>query len=313
VRLIRFRKIIHGTPQLGVFEEGRTDAPGSTGAAGGIGPVTTFAAAPALADLLALPLDDIREICEKPGGEALRQEEIEPLAPVDGRTEVWAAGVTYERSRAARIADSEESADVYDRVYAAERPELFFKSAAWRVRGPGRAVSIRSDSSVDVPEPELAAVLNCAGDVVGYTICNDMSSRSIEGQNPLYLPQAKIYLGGCALGPWIRPMWEVPDPYSLTIEMTITRDGSVAWEGQSSTSGLRRRIGELAEYLFREEEFPAGAVLSTGTSLVPDLPFTLQPGDEIRIHISQIGELVNRVVRGKAALASASRGQRVHA
>jgi 2-dehydro-3-deoxy-D-arabinonate dehydratase len=275
--------------------------------------VTTFAAAPALADLLALPLDDIREICEKPGGEALRQEEIEPLAPVDGRTEVWAAGVTYERSRAARIAESEESADVYDRVYAAERPELFFKSAAWRVRGPGSAVSVRSDSSVDVPEPELAAVLNCAGDVVGYTICNDMSSRSIEGQNPLYLPQAKIYLGGCALGPWIRPVWEVPDPYSLTIEMTITRDGSVAWEGQSSTSGLRRRIGELAEYLFREEEFPAGAILSTGTSLVPDLPFTLQPGDEIRIHISQIGELVNPVVRGKAALASASRGQRVHA
>ncbi|MGA2830439.1 MAG: fumarylacetoacetate hydrolase family protein [Streptosporangiaceae bacterium] len=313
MRLIRFRKIIHGTPQLGVFEEGRTDAPGSTGAPGGIGPVTTFAAAPALADLLALPLDDIREICEKPGGEALRQEEIEPLAPVDGRTEVWAAGVTYERSRAARIAESEESADVYDRVYAAERPELFFKSAAWRVRGPGSAVSVRSDSSVDVPEPELAAVLNCAGDVVGYTICNDMSSRSIEGQNPLYLPQAKIYLGGCALGPWIRPVWEVPDPYSLTIEMTITRDGSVAWEGQSSTSGLRRRIGELAEYLFREEEFPAGAILSTGTSLVPDLPFTLQPGDEIRIHISQIGELVNPVVRGKAALASASRGQRVHA
>ena len=313
MRLIRFRKIVHGTPQLGVFEEGRTDAPGSTGARGGIGPVTTFAAAPALADLLALPLDDIREICERPGGEALRQEEIEPLAPVDGRTEVWAAGVTYERSRAARVADSEESADVYERVYAAERPELFFKSAAWRVRGPGSAVSVRSDSSVDVPEPELAAVLNYAGDVVGYTICNDMSSRSIEGQNPLYLPQAKIYLGGCALGPWIRPAWEVPDPYSLIIEMTITRDGSVAWEGQSSTSGLRRRIGELTEYLFREEEFPAGAVLSTGTSLVPDLPFTLQPADEIRIHISQIGELVNPVVRGKAALVSASRGQRVHA
>jgi 2-dehydro-3-deoxy-D-arabinonate dehydratase len=313
VRLIRFREIIHGTPQLGVFEEGRTDAPGSAGARGGIGPVTTFAAAPALADLLALPLDDIREICERPGGETRRQEEIEPLAPVDGRTEVWAAGVTYERSRAARVAESEESADVYDRVYAAERPELFFKSAAWRVRGPGSAVSVRSDSSVDVPEPELAAVLNYAGDVVGYTICNDLSSRSIEGQNPLYLPQAKIYLGGCALGPWIRPAWEVPDPYSLTIEMTITRDGSVAWEGQSTTSGLRRRIGELAEYLFREEEFPAGAVLSTGTSLVPDLPFTLQPADEVRIHISQIGELVNYVVRGKAALAGASRGQQVHA
>jgi 2-dehydro-3-deoxy-D-arabinonate dehydratase len=174
-------------------------------------------------------------------------------------------------------------------------------------------VSVRSDSGVDVPEPELAAVLNYAGEVVGYTICNDMSSRTIEGQNPLYLPQAKIYLGGCALGPWVRPAWEVPDPYSLTMEMTITRDGAVAWEGQSSTSGLRRRIDELAEYLFREEEFPAGAVLSTGTSLVPDLPFTLQSGDEIRIHISQIGELVNPVVRGKAALVNSSRGQQVHA
>ena len=313
MRLIRFRKIIHGGPQLGVFEEGRTDAPGSTGAPGGVGPVATFAAAPAMADLLALPLDDIRGICEKPGGEAIRPEEIEPLAPVDGRTEVWAAGVTYERSRAARVQESEESADVYDRVYEAERPELFFKSAAWRVRGTGSAVSVRSDSGIDVPEPELAAVLNYAGEVVGYTICNDMSSRTIEGQNPLYLPQAKIYLGGCALGPWIRPAWEVPDPYSLTMEMTITRDGAVAWEGQSSTSGLRRRIDELAEYLFREEEFPAGAVLSTGTSLVPDLPFTLQPGDEVRIHISQIGELVNPVVRGKAALVNSSRRQQVHA
>jgi len=313
VRLIRFRNIDNGEPRLGVFGEGRTDAPGTTGAPGGIGPVTTCAAAPTMADLLALPLDGIREICENPGGEAIRPEETEPLAPVDGRTEVWAAGVTYERSRAARALESEESADVYDRVYEAERPELFFKSAAWRVRGPGSAVSVRADSGVDVPEPELAAVLNSAGEVVGYTICNDMSSRTIEGQNPLYLPQAKIYLGGCALGPWIRPAWQVPDPYSLTMEMTITRDGAVAWEGQSSTSGLRRRIDELAEYLFREEEFPAGAVLSTGTSLVPDLPFTLQPGDEIRIRISQIGELVNPVVRGKAALVNASRGQHVHA
>ena len=272
-----------------------------------------LAGIPALADLLALPLSEIREICEKPAGHPVQPEKIELLAPADGRTEVWAAGVTYERSRAARVLESEESADVYDRVYAAERPEIFFKSAAWRVRGPGRAVSVRADSGVDVPEPELAAVLNYAGEVVGYTICNDMSSRSIEGQNPLYLPQAKIYFGGCALGPWIRPAWEVPDPYSLSVAMTISRDGAVAWAGQSSTSGLRRRIGELAEYLFREEEFPAGAILSTGTSLVPDLPFTLQPGDEIRIHIAQIGELVNPVVRGKAALAGASRGREVPA
>jgi 2-dehydro-3-deoxy-D-arabinonate dehydratase len=287
VRLIRFR-VDGGEPLAGALDE--------TGA------ITSLAGAPALADLLALPLSRIREICADPGGQAVPGEKAELLAPVDGRTEVWAAGVTYERSRTARMAESEDSADIYDRVYAAERPELFFKSVAWRVSGPGFPVSVRADSSIDVPEPELAAVLNYAGDVVGYTICNDMSSRSIEGENPLYLPQAKIYLGGCAAGPWIRPAWEIPDPYALTIEMTISRGGSVAWEGSTSTSGLRRRVEELAAYLFREDDFPAGAVLSTGTSLVPDLPFTLEAGDEIRIKISEIGELVNPVVRGKAAV-----------
>jgi 2-dehydro-3-deoxy-D-arabinonate dehydratase len=266
------------------------------------GAITSLAAAPALADLLALPLSRIRDICADPGGQTVPGDKAELLAPVDGRTEVWAAGVTYERSRTARMAESENSADIYDRVYAAERPELFFKSVAWRVSGPGFPVSVRADSSIDVPEPELAAVLNYAGDVVGYTICNDMSSRSIEGQNPLYLPQAKIYLGGCAAGPWIRPAWEIPDPYALTIEMAISRGGSVAWQGSTSTSGLRRRVEELAGYLFREDDFPAGAVLSTGTSLVPDLPFTLEAGDEIRIKISEIGELVNPVVRGKVAV-----------
>jgi 2-dehydro-3-deoxy-D-arabinonate dehydratase len=291
VRLIRFR-IDDGEPMAGLLLQ---DAPAS---------VTTLAAAPALADLLALPLERIRQICADPGGQTLPWERAELLAPVDGRTEVWAAGVTYHRSRTARMAESEHSADIYDRVYAAERPELFFKSAAWRVSGPGAPVSVRADSGIDVPEPELAAVLNAAGEVVGYTICNDMSSRSIEGQNPLYLPQAKIYLGGCAVGPWIRPAWEIPDPYALTIEMTISRAGSVAWHGSSSTSGLRRKIGELASYLFREDDFPAGVILSTGTSLVPDLPFTLQAGDEVRIAISGVGELANPVVRGKAAVRS---------
>jgi 2-dehydro-3-deoxy-D-arabinonate dehydratase len=291
VRLIRFR-IDDGEPMAGLLLQ---DAPAS---------VTTLAAAPALADLLALPLERIRQICADPGGQTLPWERAELLAPVDGRTEVWAAGVTYHRSRTARMAESEHSADIYDRVYAAERPELFFKSAAWRVSGPGAPVSVRADSGIDVPEPELAAVLNAAGEVAGYTICNDMSSRSIEGQNPLYLPQAKIYLGGCAVGPWIRPAWEIPDPYALTIEMTISRAGSVAWHGSSSTSGLRRKIGELASYLFREDDFPAGVILSTGTSLVPDLPFTLQAGDEVRIAISGVGELANPVVRGKAAVRS---------
>jgi 2-dehydro-3-deoxy-D-arabinonate dehydratase len=253
-----------------------------------------------LADLLAEPLSGIREICANPGGTPVPLAGL--LAPIDGRTEVWAAGVTYERSRTARMAESEQSADIYDRVYDAPRPELFFKSAAWRVSGPGAPVSVRADSAINVPEPELAVVLNHAAEVVGYTICNDMSSRSIEGENPLYLPQAKIYLGACAVGPWIRPAWEVPEPYALTIGLTIGRDGAVAWHGTSSTSGLRRRIDELAGFLFAEDDFPAGVLLSTGTSLVPDLPFTLRPGDEIRIAIAEVGELVNTVVRGKAAV-----------
>jgi 2-dehydro-3-deoxy-D-arabinonate dehydratase len=293
MRLVRFR-VDDGGPQTGVLEE----------AGAGAAVITSLAAAPTLAGLLALPLRRIREVCTDPGGQTVAPDRAQMLAPVDGQTEVWAAGVTYERSRTARMAESEDSADIYDQVYAAERPELFFKSAAWRVRGPGSAVSVRADSTISVPEPELAAVLNFAGEVAGYTICNDMSSRSIEGENPLYLPQAKIYLGACAVGPWIRPAWEVPDPYALTIEMTIRRGAAVAWQGSASTAALHRRIDELAGYLFREDAFPAGAVLSTGTSLVPDLPFTLEAGDEIRITISDIGELVNPVVRGKAEIAA---------
>jgi 2-dehydro-3-deoxy-D-arabinonate dehydratase len=285
VRLVRFRT---------------GDGPARTGVLNG--DMITPAAVPSLGDLLALSADRIREVCAAASGESVPLADAGLLAPVDGRTEVWAAGVTYERSRTARMAESENSADIYDRVYDAARPELFFKSAAWRVRGPGDAVSVRADSTIDVPEPELAVVLNHAAEVVGYTICNDLSSRSIEGENPLYLPQAKIYRGGCAVGPWIRPAWEIPDPYALTIKLTISRAGAVVWDGSSSTAGLRRRIDDLASYLFREDDFPAGVILSTGTSLVPDLPFTLAAGDEIRIAISEIGELVNPVVRGKKAL-----------
>ena len=283
MRLLRFLAN-DGAPRVGILD----------------GDVVTELAAPgSLGDLLALPVDRIREICANPGGARTPAAGVRLLAPVDGRTEVWAAGVTYERSRTARMAESEQSADIYDRVYAAQRPELFFKSAAWRVSGPGAPVSVRSDSTIDVPEPELAVVLNAAGAVAGYTICNDMSSRSIEGENPLYLPQAKIYLGGCAVGPWIVPAWEVPDPYALTIELTIVRDGSTAWEGSGNTATLHRKIDDLAEYLFRADAFPAGVILSTGTSVVPDLPFTLEAGDEVRISISGIGELANPVVRGK--------------
>jgi len=306
MRLIRFLDG-DGEPRVGILNHG---GEGRTGE-GGTDTVTVLRAAGSLGELLALPLAEIREICTSATGETVPAAEVQLLAPADGRMEVWAAGVTYERSRAARMAESEQSADIYDRVYAAERPELFFKSAAWRVSGPGAPVSVRADSSIDVPEPELAVVLNADGAVTGYTICNDMSSRSIEGQNPLYLPQAKTYAGSCAVGPWIVPAWEMPDPYGLTMELTISRAGAVAWAGTATTSTLHRKIDELAAWLFRENEFPAGVILSTGTSLVPELPFTLLAGDEVRITISGIdGALVNPVVQGKAAFQQARDAER---
>ncbi|MBZ5740985.1 fumarylacetoacetate hydrolase family protein [Nocardioides mangrovi] len=224
-------------------------------------------------------------------------------APVSGLTEVWAAGVTYERSREARMEESEKEADIYDRVYDAERPELFFKGASWRVAGTGEPVSVRADSPVNVPEPELAVVANAYGEIVGYTICNDVSSRSIEGENPLYLPQAKAYLGACAVGPGITPAWEVSDPRALPILMSIERGGEVVWKGEASTAQLHRRLEDLVGYLFREDDFPQGVVLATGTSLVPDLPFTLEGGDVVSIELVGLGVLTNPVVVGKAGIA----------
>lgn len=252
-----------------------------------------------LGELLRLPVSEIRERCAA-AGDPVRPGR--PLPPVDGRTEVWAAGVTYRKSREARVEESERSSDVYEQVYEAERPELFFKSVAWRVTGQGGTVSIRADSELNVPEPELALVLNAHGEIAGYTICNDMSSRTIEGVNPLYLPQAKIYLGGCAVGPSIRPVWEVPDPYALDIDLTISRAGAKVWSGTANTSELNRHLDDLAAYLFREDVFPEGAILSTGTSLVPEMDFVLTPGDEITIAISEIGTLTSTVVRGKDAV-----------
>ncbi|MEU9239376.1 fumarylacetoacetate hydrolase family protein [Streptomyces sp. NPDC048385] len=223
-------------------------------------------------------------------------------APVGGLTEVWAAGVTYQRSRQARMEESEKEADIYDRVYEAERPELFFKAASWRVCGPDEAFSVRADSTVNVPEPELAVVANRQGEIVGYTICNDVSSRSIEGENPLYLPQAKAYLGACAVGPGVTPAWEVPDPRALVILMSIERNGETVWKGEANTSQLHRELPDLVAYLFREDEFPQGVVLATGTSLVPDLPFTLAAGDLVSIELTGLGVLTNRVTVGKAGV-----------
>jgi 2-dehydro-3-deoxy-D-arabinonate dehydratase len=223
----------------------------------------------------------------------------QPLAPVDGNTEVWAAGVTYQRSRHARMAESERSADIYARVYDAVRPELFFKSTAWRVAGPGEPIAVRPDSEINVPEPELAVVLDSTANVVGFTVCNDVSSRSIEGENPLYLPQAKVYLGACALGPAIVTVDDIPDPLTLPITLEIERANTTAWRGAANTAQLHRRLDNLIDHLFRADEFPWGVILATGTCLVPDLPFTLIPGDVVRIGIGEIGILENHVVGGK--------------
>jgi len=247
---------------------------------------------PSVAELLALPLERIREIAEAAGPAAAGPARL--LPPVDGLTEVWACGVTYQRSSEARQEES-DVADVYARVYAAARPELFFKSPAWRVCGDGEPIGIRPDSEISVPEPELALVCNSRAEIVGVTICDDVSSRSIEGQNPLYLPQAKIYSGACALGPGITPVWELTGLGTLAITVAVRRGASVAWSGQTSTARLHRDLTELVGYLFRCASFPHGVIVSTGTGLVPELSFTLLPGDEVRIGIDGVGTLTNVV------------------
>lgn len=249
-----------------------------------------------LGELFGLPLDDIRGLIARPGP-AMATADVRLLPPVDGRMEVWAAGVTYERSRSARMEES-ATADVYSRVYDATRPELFFKAAAWRVVTDGEPVSIRRDSPLNVPEPELAAVANAFGEIVGWTVCDDVSSRSIEGDNPLYLPQAKVYAGSCALATGVRPAWEV-DITSLPIRMDVTRSGSVAWSGHIDTGSLHRQPDDLVGHLFAEEQFPDGVVLSTGTGIVPDMDFGLAAGDTVAIAIDQVGTLTNPVVSGK--------------
>jgi 2-dehydro-3-deoxy-D-arabinonate dehydratase len=219
-------------------------------------------------------------------------------API-GNQEVWAAGVTYYRSRSARMDESKTAGggDFYDRAYSAERPELFFKSTASRVAGPGGYVRIRKDSSWSVPEPELTLLINHRGQIIGYTAGNDMSSRDIEGENPLYLPQAKVYDGSCALGPCVLISSE-PLPTSTPISLEIVRDGRVEFSGATTLAELKRAPATLVEYLFRDNSFPFGAFLMTGTGIVPPNSFTLASGDRIRITIDTIGTLENEVVQG---------------
>jgi 2-dehydro-3-deoxy-D-arabinonate dehydratase len=256
-----------------------------------------------ISDLLRLPSSDLRSRCAEPDGARFLLADVTLLPPVDGRMEVWAAGVTYTVSRTERVAESQRMATVYEQVYDAVRPELFFKAPAWRVVTDNDPIAIRDDSEIDVPEPELAVAIGADGSVVGYLACNDMSSRSIEGENPLYLPQAKVYDGSCALSNGIRPAWEVDDPYRLDITMRIERAGATAWEGSANTSQLRRSIPDLVRYLTSATHFPDGAILATGTCVVPPLPFTLAPDDVVSIDIGDVGTLRNRVVRGRDQMA----------
>src|SRR5213594_3171055 len=221
--------------------------------------------------------------------------DVKLLAPLE-QQEVWAVGVTYLRSKKARMDESEFSATAYDKVYDAARPELFFKSMPEKVVGPGDAVGIRSDARWNVPEPELALVINSRGQIVGYTIGNDMSSRDIEGENLLYLPQAKVYNRSCAIGPWIVVGASESETRGWKVQLEIRRGGEIVFEGESFIDQIKRPFDELAGYLFRSQVFSHGAMLLTGTGIVPPDNFTLRPDDAVRISISGIGTLENPVV-----------------
>jgi 2-dehydro-3-deoxy-D-arabinonate dehydratase len=242
-----------------------------------------------------LTRDDLFSFLEKAaaGSDTCKLENI--LAPI-GKQEVWAAGVTYFRSRDARMEESKSAGggDFYSRVYNADRPELFFKATARRVVGPDQPVAIRSDATWSVPEPELTLLITPQGNITGYTIGNDMSSRDIEGENPLYLPQAKVYNRSCALGPCIF-VTDKPLPQSTEISLAIRRGGHSTFTGSTTLESLKRKPSALVEYLYLDNSFPDGCFLLTGTGIVPPDSFTLQHGDEIRITIPPIGSLVNSV------------------
>ena len=219
------------------------------------------------------------------------------LAPIDHQ-EVWAAGVTYKRSQTARMEESETSASCYDRVYESPRPELFLKATPHRVSGPGQPLRIRQDATWNVPEPEITCVVNARLELVGFTVGNDMSSRDIEGENPLYLPQAKVYRQCAGLGPCVTLIDAMPSRAETMIRLKIERDGAAVFEGETDVDQMARTFEDLIEYLGRDQEFPEGVFLMTGTGVVPDSDFTLAAGDVVHITIDGIGTLTNPIVQG---------------
>ncbi len=245
-----------------------------------------------LSDALKLHLSDFRKIYEAAGSKEIKGKLV---APVAADSEVWGAGVTYQRSRDARKEES-DIPDVYQLVYEADRPELFFKATARRTVGHEAEVGIREDALTSVPEPEVAIVVNKFAELIGMSICNDMTSRNIEGENPLYLSQAKIYYGSNSVGPMIRPIWEIVDHDKLGIYAKIERSGSIIWQAETSLKSLNRSFEDLIDYLFRCQHFPVGVLLSTGTGIVPPLDISLLSGDVVTITVDQIGTLMNKVV-----------------
>ena len=245
---------------------------------------------PTLTQAMHLTLEELKSAVSKTSGTVAG----ELVAPISPEIELWGAGVTYLRSRDAR---KEESGvpDVYQRVYEADRPELFFKSNAVRARGTGAPVGIRYDSDASVPEPEVAIYINRYREIIGYAICNDMTARTIEGENPLYLSQAKIYIGSTAIGPDITPAWLAPTAAEMKIKARILRGAQIAWEAETSLAALNRTLEDLITYLFRCQDFPHGVILSTGTGIVPPLDISLAAGDVVEIDVAGIGKLTNPV------------------
>lgn len=252
----------------------------------------TIPGIPTLTQALQIRMSELKIAIEKDAGEVVTGELVPPVAP---ETEVWGAGVTYLRSRDARKEES-DTPDVYQRVYEADRPELFFKATCRRTVGNGDPIGIRYDSEASVPEPEVAIVVNKFREIIGFSICNDMTARTIEGENPLYLPQAKSYLGSTSLGPDITLAWLAPSAADMTIHAEIKRGSEIVWKADTALSGLNRTLPDLVNYLFRCQTFPDGVILSTGTGIIPPLEFITKEGDVISITVNGLGVLSNPVV-----------------
>jgi 2-dehydro-3-deoxy-D-arabinonate dehydratase len=283
MQIARFVTTSDPTPRIGIVEEGR---------------LRPLAGEARLSDLLHAEesLGLIRSRIDREASD-LPLESVRLLAPIEAQ-EVWGAGVTYLRSKVARQEESEQGGSFYDQVYGADRPELFFKATPSRVVGPGQAIRIRRDTLWCVPEPELALILAPDLRLVGFTVGNDVSARDIEGRNPLYLPQAKVYEACCALGPVVTLAEAMPPAAEIGITLTIDRDGAHIFEGSTSVARMARRFDELIAWLARDNVFPDGVILLTGTGIVPPDEFSLRPGDLVHIAIDGIGTLTNPVVQG---------------